>query len=298
MKKNEENSYYLEQFLNYITVEKSMSANSVAAYGRDLRSFLAFLEKPGRSVLKVDRETIMQFFVSLRKKLSVASMARALVSLRMFYRFLVTEGYVKEDPAAKLDSPRLSRELPTVLTGAEVDAIIREASVSGKNGLRDTAMLELLYSTGLRVSELVNLRVDGVDLDNLYLRCIGKRNRERLVPFGERAKELMDGYVRLSGKARKGEGAGLIFPGSSGRKLSRSTVWKIIRKHALSAGIKKEIGPHSFRHSFATHMLEGGADLRSIQEMLGHRDISTTQIYTHVTTGHLKKVHKKFHPRG
>ena len=296
--KNENNKYYVEQFINHITVEKAMSPNSVEAYGRDLNKYLEFLDKTGGFILKVDRHGLMDFLVSIRKKLSVSSIARQLVTLRMFYRFMITEGYIKEEPAGKIDSPKLSRDLPVVLSVAEVDAVIGRASVSGINAVRDTALIELLYSTGLRVSELINLSVHGVDLKNRYLRCIGKRRRERLVPFGERVRDLLETYVKFTRGRYGGAGTDLLFPGGSGKKMSRSTVWKLIRKHALQAGIKKEIGPHTLRHSFATHMLEGGADLRSIQEMLGHRDISTTQIYTHVTTKHLKNAHKKFHPRG
>ncbi len=296
--KSKKGEQLVYEFINYLSVEKGLSLNTRKAYRQDLFRYLGWLQKAKKNILHIKHDGLMRFFISIRKDLSVPSIARLMVTVRMFYRFLVAESYCKEEPTVNLESPRLARYLPVVLYQDEVELLLNQAGANRRNGTRDRAMIELLYSTGMRVSELVNLTMERIDLKKAYIRCIGKRNRERIVPFGERAGDLLQRYVYTVRKKQKNNQSDILFPNTSGGKISRSTIWKRVRAYARQAGIKKEIGPHTLRHSFATHLLEGGADLRSIQEMLGHRDISTTQIYTHVSGRHLKNVHKKYHPRG
>ncbi len=296
--KDNKNEQLVNEFINYLSVEKGLAVNTRKAYRQDLRRYLQYLKKAEKNILTIKRDGLMKFFISMRKGLTVASIARIMVTTRMFYRFLVAEGYCREEPTVNLESPRLARYLPVALNQLEVESLLDRAGRNKRSGIRDRAMIELLYSTGLRVSELVNLTLDRIDLKKGYLRCIGKRNRERIVPFGEKANELLTEYINIFRVKQKNSGSNILFLGSSGKKVSRSTVWKHIKVYAAQAGIKNDIGPHTLRHSFATHLLEGGADLRSIQELLGHRDISTTQIYTHVSGRHLKNAHKKYHPRG
>ncbi len=289
---------FVSEFINYLSVERGLSLNTRKAYRRDLSRYLEWLRKEEKNILGIRRDGLMRFFMSTRKALSVPSIARLMVTVRMFYRFLVAEGYCKEEPTVDMESPRLARHLPVALSQGEVELLLQQAGANRRNGTRDRAMVELLYSTGMRVSELVNLTMERVDLKKGYIRCIGKRNRERIVPFGKRAGDLLERYVYTVRNNQKNKQSEILFPNPSGGKISRSTMWKRVRAYARQAGLKKEIGSHTLRHSFATHLLEGGADLRSIQEMLGHRDISTTQIYTHVSGRHLKNAHKKYHPRG
>jgi len=297
------NSELLDEFINYIDVEKGLSKNTKLAYQRDLSQYLAYLEENRKIATRITHSDLMEFLLIKRRYLSPSSLARVITSIKMFHRFLVSDNYCETDPTQNLDSPHLGLRLPNVLTFAEVEALLN-VPPDTPVGIRDKAMMELLYATGMRVSEIINLKLEDVNLKLGYLRCLGKRGKERIVPVGSEAIKFINIYlkkVRSIHKALSKPSARQpksLFLNPSGRKLSRVGFWKIIKRYAILSGITKEITPHTLRHSFATHLLERGADLRSIQEMLGHENISTTQIYTHLTRERLKDLHKKFHPRG
>ena len=291
----------LDLFLNYLVIEKGLAKNTLDAYGRDLARYLDFLEKNGISQLdQVKAVLVLKFLANLKEAgLSARSRARVLVSLRMFHKFLLAEKITSSNPTALVESPRSFNPLPHTLSPKEVEALLAAPQGEEPLDLRDKAMLETLYATGLRVSELVGLRLADLQLDVGYLSAFGKRKKQRIVPLGETALEALRYYLRYGRPSiDRGEGAGMIFLNRFGRGLTRQGFWKIIKRRALEAGIRKNIMPHTLRHSFATHLLENGADLRAVQTMLGHADISTTQIYTHVTRERLKKIHEEFHPRG
>ena len=298
------NSQLLSEFINYINVEKGLSKNTKLAYQRDLSQYLAYLEENHKIVTRITHSDIMEFLLIKRRYLSPSSLARVITSIKMFHRFLVSDNYCKNDPTQNLDSPHLGLRLPRVLTFAEVEALLNAPNLTTPQGIRDRAMLELLYATGMRVSEIINLKLEGVNLQLGYLRCIGKRGKERIVPVGTKAIEFIQLYlkkVRYSHKLnskRSLREPEVLFLNPSGRRFSRIGFWKMVKRYAVLSGIAKRITPHILRHSFATHLLERGADLRSIQEMLGHENISSTQIYTHLSRERLKDLHKKFHPRG
>ena len=287
-----------DQFINYLRVERGLANNTVEAYSKDLTGFFQFLEKRSLFPLEVSREQITEYTSMLGRRLSSRSVARNISSLKMFFRFLVSEGKVRDNPARLLETPRLGLRLPVVLGQREVERLIPQPDPSNVRGLRDRAMLELLYATGLRVSELVNLKVSNINLEAGYIRTFGKGSKERIVPIGDKAIEAVKDYLS-SGRLQlaKGGNSPYLFLTSRGSPMTRQGFWKIIKKYGRKAGINKKVTPHSIRHSFATHLLEAGADLRSVQVMLGHADISTTQIYTHVTRERLKEVHEKCHPR-
>jgi integrase/recombinase XerD len=232
------------------------------------------------------------------KGLSANSIARRLAAIKVFYRFLVRERILRSDPTSLIDSPKLWKKIPEALSLNEVDALLNQPNIRDKQGIRDRAILETLYATGMRVSEAVNLKIDNVNLDIGFLRCIGKGNKERVVPLGKKAIASIKRYLAISRPhfLKKKECA-FLFLNRFGNKISRQSLWKIIKRYAKLARIKKPIRPHTLRHSFATHLLERGADLRSVQEMLGHSNISTTQIYTHINKDRLKTIHRMFHPR-
>ncbi len=291
-------------FLSYLRVEKGLAHNTILAYGRDLRKFNAFLAKRHKqSIEQVNREDIIDFLSSLYKeKLDSRSVARHLVSLRSLFKFAMMEELVPLDPTENLESPKTRKSLPTYLRVDEIDRILAAPDLSTSVGLRDRAMLEVLYSSGLRVSELLNLRLSDVDMRIGCVRCIGKGNKERLVPIGRKAIAAVEQY--LAGSRPKFARPGsppphnqILFLTRIGRRLSRITIWKIMHDYGVKLGLRGRLTPHKLRHSFATHLLERGADLRSVQLMLGHADISTTQIYTHVVEERLKQVYKAHHPR-
>ncbi|MFH1135260.1 MAG: site-specific tyrosine recombinase XerD [Pseudomonadota bacterium] len=292
---------YLDVFLDHLRVERGLAANTVEAYGRDARRFLDFLEnRKVRSLEAASRSTIMAHLLELSQNgLGTRSRARALSALKGFYSFLWKEGLVRENPAGDLESPKSARHLPQFLTAPEVEALMTAPDESHAGGLRDRAMLELLYAAGLRVSELVGVKLGQVNLEAGYIRVMGKGSKERIVPLGEEAAIWIDRYIK---EARDGQRRGRttphLFLNRRGHKMSRQYFWKKIKEYALAAGIAKNIGPHTLRHSFATHLLANGADLRSVQMMLGHADISTTEIYTHIAGERLKKIHRELHPRG
>ena len=287
-----------DQFINHLRVERGLADNTIQSYSRDLLRFFQFLEGRKRSPLHATQDDIMDYMGTLQKALSARSCARSLSALKMFFRFLVTEGRIEGSPARLLGTPKLPRRLPGVLTRDEVDMLLAQPDPSNQRGYRDKAMLELLYATGLRVSELVGLQMSNINLEAGYVRMVGKGSKERMVPMGTKALEVLKAYLsEARGKLLKNKSSSSLFLNSRGGPLSRQGFWKIIKKYGKKAGIRKEITPHKLRHSFASHLLEGGADLRSVQVMLGHADISTTQIYTHITRERLKQIHAKYHPR-
>ena len=295
---NQQADLLADQFINHLRVEKGLADNTIQSYSRDLLRFFQFLEGRKRSPLRADQDDIIAYMSTLQKDLSARSCARSLSALKMFFRFLVTEGRIESSPARLLGAPKLPRRLPGVLTRDEVDMLLAQPDPSNKRGQRDKAMLELLYATGLRVSELVGLQMSNINLEAGYVRMVGKGAKERMVPMGTKASEVLKAYLtEARGNLLKNRSSSYLFLNSRGEGLTRQGFWKIIKKYGKKAGIRKEITPHKLRHSFASHLLEGGADLRSVQVMLGHADISTTQIYTHITRERLKQIHEKYHPR-
>jgi len=292
---------WLDRFLHHLAVEKGLSRNTLEAYARDLQGYLAFLAERGISdVGESSAEPIMGYFKLLRGKgLSPRSSARALSALRGFHKFLVQDRAISQNPLRRLRAPKVVPRLPAVLTSGEVEDLLRQPDPAQPLGSRDRAMLEVLYATGLRVSELVHLSVNDVNLEVGYVRTKGKGARERIVPIGRAASQALKGYLegpRRSWALKSSDAT--LFLGRGGGGITRQGFWKILRKYAQSAGIHKRLTPHTLRHSFATHLLERGADLRSVQSMLGHVDIATTQVYTHVSREHLKRLHQRYHPRG
>ncbi len=292
---------WIDQFLHHAAVEKGLSPNTLEAYARDLRGYGLLLR--GKGILEVERispEEPLTYLKNLRARgISARSQARILSTLRGFHKFLLREEGAEENPVRRLRSPRVARRLPSVLTLKEMEDLLRQPDGNQPLGIRDRAMLELLYAAGLRVSELVRLSVNDVNLEVGYVRTRGKGSKERIVPLGDAArrslKEYLEGPRRLHPVRSSSP---TLFVGRRGRGLTRQGFWKILKRYAREAGVQKRITPHMMRHSFATHLLERGADLRSVQSMLGHVDIATTQIYTHVSREHLKRLHQKLHPRG
>jgi integrase/recombinase XerD len=291
-------------FLSYLRVEKGLSQNTILAYGRDLKRFAVFLAtRRKNNVDAVDREDIVDFLSHLYKqKLDSRSVSRYLVSLRSFFKYALAEELVRKDPTENLESPKIRQSLPSYLRKEEVERLLSAPSTNTPVGLRDRAMLEVLYSTGLRVSELLNLRISDLDMRMGCVRCIGKGDKERLVPIGRKAIAAVEAYLAGARPKLLRWGAPpphnhVLFLTVAGRRLSRITIWKILHDYGVKLGLRGRLTPHKLRHSFATHLLEGGADLRSVQLMLGHADIATTQIYTHVVEERLKQIYKAHHPR-
>ena len=289
----------VEQFLEYLTVECGLAANSIAAYRNDLSHFCAYLTGRGKQAFGDVRARDIVGFLTHEKarRQSASSISRALAAVRMLFKFLAVEGHVPKNVASTLESPHLWRRLPDVLDVDDVEALLAAPDTQKPLGVRDRAILEVLYATGARVSETADLKLENVNFDLQFLRCFGKGSKERVVPIGARAVEAVRQYVQEVRPRLDKSGSRLLFLSKSGRRLRRETIWRSVRKYALAAGLRKKVSPHTLRHSFATHLLEGGADLRSVQEMLGHANIATTQIYTHVDKDRLKTVHKKYHPR-
>lgn len=248
----------------------------------------------------MERDHIVSLMRQLRDQdLAVATLYRLLVSIKLFHRFLFGEKIISDDVTSVLDSPKLWKTLPEFLTLAEIENMLKAPNGRAPRKVRDKAILELFYATGLRVSELAGLKLGDINTDGKYLRCIGKGNKERVVPIGREALKAHERYLKVRSKLlRRKENSHFLFLNQKGTVFTRKGIWELIKKYARQAGIKKSISPHTFRHSFATHLLEGGVDLRIVQELLGHADIATTQIYTHVSKDRLKKVHKEYHPRG
>ncbi|MCF8077173.1 MAG: site-specific tyrosine recombinase XerD [Desulfotignum sp.] len=290
----------VQAYLDYLVVEKGLSANSLTAYGTDLTRFLDFLESQQISTLdQVDLTVILAWLVHLtRSGLAPKSRARHLITLRGLFRFLLTEKYLSINPVKEVDIPKSGRSLPEIITIPEVAALLDTIDTTHPRELRNAAMLEVMYGAGLRVSELIFLKIQDVNLDANLVRVTGKGNKERMVPIGTKAADITRQW-KDRGRPRmlKTLNSPYLFVARAGKPMTRQGFWKIIKKYAVQAGIFRNVTPHTLRHSFATHLLEGGADLRSVQTMLGHTDISTTQIYTHISRDYLLRMHQRYHPR-
>jgi integrase/recombinase XerD len=294
-------NHYLDHYLNYLAVERGLARNTLDAYGRDLARYLDFLEKSHIVALeKITPSVVLRFLSHLKDDgLSARSRARALAALRTFHKFLIHEKFTTDNPTDQVVSPKSFAALPHTLSPFDVVNLLASPQGESPLAFRDRAMLEVLYATGLRVSELVTLKLNDLQMDVGYLTAFGKRSKQRIVPLGEAAIVSLREYLQNGRSALdKQRGSQFLFLNRSGEGLTRQGFWKIIKRRALEAGITQSITPHTMRHSFATHLLENGADLRSVQAMLGHADISTTQIYTHVSRERLKKMHALHHPRG
>jgi len=294
-------SKLIDQFLNYLLVEKGLSRATLESYSADLLRYADFMQQAGQDTVSAeDTALILKHLINLRNEgLGARSRARHLVSLRGFYRFLAHEKVLPLDPSKLVDLPKTTLKLPDVLSQAEVQRLLNAPDGLKPSGLRDAAMLEVLYAAGLRVSELISLKVQDVQLEAGFVRVMGKGSKERIVPIGQYAREKVLFYLEHA-RARmvKERSSPYLFVARAGRPLTRQGFWKLLHRYARAAGLYKKVTPHSLRHSFASHLLEGGADLRAVQVMLGHADISTTQIYTHVASDRLKELHRRFHPRG
>ncbi len=292
---------YLDLFMDYLSAERGLSANTLDAYRRDLARYVDFLKARGlENIAPVKRDDIKGFLWKERERgLAASSVARGLAAVRVFHRFLAGEKLIEDDVASSVETPKTLKSLPECLTLKEIEAMLAVPNLRQPQGLRDHALLELLYATGLRASELVHLRLKDVNFELGIIKVKGKGGKERVIPFGSHALKSLARYGQRSrprlARAHAGEEA--LFLTRLGRRMSRQALWMILKKIARLARLEKKLYPHIFRHSFATHLLERGADLRIVQEMLGHTDISTTQIYTHVDRGRLKRIHEKFHPR-
>lgn len=292
---------WIERFIDYLAVERGLAQNTLESYHRDLSSFTSYLKTLPRSTQLLDckRADIMSFLYHLQTSGKANStISRNLASLRSFYHFLLRESAIPVDPTSHVDTPKIEKRLPKVLSVTEVEKLLGGPDGVTAPGSRDKAMLELLYATGIRVSELVSLKVADVNLSTGFLRCMGKGSKERIIPIGSLAQQTLLHYLRF-GRPQfvRASDSSALFLNHHGEPMSRQGFWKILKKYSRNAGIISEITPHTLRHSFATHLLERGADLRAVQEMLGHADISTTQIYTHVTRSRLKDVYASAHPR-
>jgi len=293
---------FLKEYLNVLRLEKNLSVNTISSYRNDINSLINFLDSLKiNDPSLVDNKLLNSFFINLQELgLSNTSAARYYSSIKGFFSYLFSNKYIKANPVEKVMPPKLSKNLPSVLSLGEIDSILLKPDVENKLGLRDRGILEVLYACGLRVSELIGLKISDLFFDEEIIRVFGKGSKERLVPIGSSAVKWTKEYLTKSRPmlAKKTKSENVVFLNNRGTKLSRMGVWKIVDHYVKEAGIQKEVHPHTFRHSFATHLLEGGADLRAVQEMLGHADISTTQIYTHIDRDYIKQVHKQFHPRG
>lgn len=293
---------FLKEYLTILRYEKNLSENTTKSYKNDLQKFLTFLAETNiKDFSEVTSNIIAKFFERQRKSgADSATSARYMSSIKGFFRFLENNSYIEKNPTEKLSRVKKARKLPSVLTLPEVEMILNAPKTNETTGLRDKAILETFYSSGLRVSELINLKINDLFFDDEVIRVLGKGSKERIVPIGSSAINWVKEYLTRSRPhlEKKTKSQNFVFLNKRGTKLSRMWIWKIFDHYAKEAGISKNIHPHIFRHSFATHLLEGGADLRAVQEMLGHADISTTQIYTHVDRNYIKQEHKDHHPRG
>jgi integrase/recombinase XerD len=290
----------LQDYLNYLSVERGLAKNTLESYGRDLHQYLEYLQqKKNLSLANTTQATVIGYLLQLQARgKATATLSRSLAAIKSYYHYMARENRIERDPTVNLDAPKQEKRLPRVLSVTEVERLLEQPDIKNPVGIRDRAMLEVLYATGLRVSELVSLKVEDINLDTGYIKCYGKGSKERIVPLGSVAIKFLKLY---QDHARKFLASRLmentLFLNHHGKGLTRQGFWKIIKKYADNLDILTDITPHTLRHSFATHLLENGADLRSVQEMLGHADIATTQIYTHLTKGKIKEIYEKTHPR-
>jgi integrase/recombinase XerD len=293
---------FLREYLAHLKLERNLSENTILSYKNDINSFLTYVnELKVNDLSKITSQHVVNFFKLLKDLgLSGTSSARYFSSLKGFFSYLIKNDYLKTNPIDKITAPKLSKKLPGVLNITEIEAILSKPDVKDKLGLRDKAILELFYACGTRVSELLNIKLSDLFLADEVIRVLGKGSKERLIPIGSSAIHWVNEYLKKSRPllVKKIKSENYLFLNSRGTKISRMGIWKIVDRYVKEAEIKKDVHPHTFRHSFATHLLEGGADLRAVQEMLGHVDISTTQIYTHIDRDYIKQIHKQFHPRG
>lgn len=290
----------INNYMNYLAVEKGLSKNTLESYRRDLLKFIAFMNQAQiRKPEEVNREELNFFIADLKKKgRANSTISRCIASTRSFFNYLLQEGLIAKNPTMELESPKLEKKLPRVLTTGEVERLLAQPLIGDHHGLRDKAMLELLYASGIRVSELVSLNISDFDPRVGFLRCSGKGMKERIVPIGSLAINSVNDYLAGSRhRLLKSNGETALFVNQHGNRMTRQGFWKILKKYARKTNINGEITPHTLRHSFATHLLENGADLRSVQEMLGHSDISTTQIYTQITRRKIREIYDQTHPR-
>jgi len=290
------NEELIAGYKDFCASEKGLSPLTISAYTRDTKEFLEFVKKP---VAGVTARDITAFLKAERARVSARTLARKICALKSFWQYLLEDGVVFSNPLSAIRSPRLEKFLPDVLTVSEIEGIITRISGKKPRDARNLAIIELLYGGGLRISELINLRVRDVNLKIGFVKCLGKRGRERIVPVGEKALEAVKNYIAATrpNPPQADLGGDFLFLNPSGAKFSRTGIWKIIKKLCLNAGLARSITPHTFRHSFATHILQNGADIRVVQELLGHAKITSTQIYTHISQKRLKRIHKRFHPR-
>jgi integrase/recombinase XerD len=290
----------LEKFLVYIKEVRKLSDNTVESYGRDLKQYIDYIEKKNILSLKnTNKTTIITYLLYLQKAgRATSTISRNLASIRAFYQYLVSERIIDKDPTINLESPKVEKKLPTILTSKEVELLLEQPDCSDFKGIRDKSMLELLYATGIRVSELVALDCSDISIELGYIKCSKSNDRERVIPVGTIALEVLEKYMNEVRPAMvRDKSVKALYVNYQGKRLTRQGFWKIIKSYTNKARIKKDITPHTLRHSFAAHLLENGADLKSVQEMLGHSDISTTQIYAQITRNRIKEVYKKAHPR-
>ncbi|EMY70395.1 site-specific tyrosine recombinase XerD [Leptospira vanthielii] len=290
----------LQTFQEYLSVEKGLSDNSIYSYGYDLNKFAIFLEKEHINFLEVKANDIMRFLEGEKeRKISSKTLAREVVAIRQFYKYLRDEKRLDSNPTEKIETPEVARTIPDYLTQVEIEELFRNIKEDNLYELRDKCIFELLYSSGLRISEACNLKMTDIDMENMTITVEGKGGRQRLVPFGEKSLEILKKYlVESRTEILKKRTCEFVFVSKKGSYINRKSVWRLLNHYIKRTKIKKKVTPHTLRHSFATHLLENHADLKSVQELLGHIDISTTQIYTHMANKTLKEVHKKFHPRG
>ncbi len=293
--------HLVRDFINYLKIERNLSGNTIDAYRNDLERYCQFLQEHDiKRPDQIDIKIIQNFISTLAEVgLVASSLSRNFSSIRSFHRFMVGENIIKTNPTELIQSPRLPARLPKILDLHEIEAIMEAIDTDTNKGIRDRAIIETLYSTGIRISELISLPMQSIFFQHKVIRVFGKGSKERIVPFGERAHKYLKNYISAvrSLLVRAGQSGDILFLNMRGAPLSRMGVWKIIQVYVKLAGIKKQVSPHVFRHSFATHLLEGGANLRAVQEMLGHSNITTTQIYTHLDREYLIEQHRTFHPR-
>ena len=300
VKKNVMNDF-IDEYLNFLTVEKGVSRHTLDAYSRDLNRYISFICSSGiKEIANVTPDDVISYLARIKKDgLNARSVNRALAAVRGFYKFLIREKKIDTNPVANIELAKVWTRLPDTLSKEEINLLLGEPGLKTPHAMRDTAMMELMYATGIRVSEVITLTMGNINWQVGYLVVMGKGSKERIVPIGRSAYNCLHDYINCARPGFvKAHATNTLFLNRSGRGLTRQGFWKILKKYAMKAGLQKKVHPHTFRHSFASHLLEGGADLRSVQTMLGHADISTTQIYTHITRERLKHIHKKYHPRG